>query len=280
VIPIYRLPLSPEEEVSLKHLQHFLSGYDRYLIAPRTLEIPAELLQGMSLLRFDDSYFAGLDGYNKLMLSRSFYRSFRSYDYILIYQLDCLVFSEDLEHWCAQGWDYLGAPWFEGHRGDTSGGLWAVGNGGLSLRKVSAFLEVLEARGLWASPMEVANETNRFASSPWLRRWFVRLKAVAHALGYKNTIRYFIRHFSEYEDIFWASHARHAVPAFRIASPEEALPFSFEYAPRYCFEKNGRRLPFGCHGWYKIDPEFWQPFLLRPPEVHRVPASEAVESAA
>ena len=44
--------------------------------------------------------------------------------------------------------------------------------------------------------------------------------------------------------------------------PREALEFSFELAPRYCFMMNGRRLPFGCHAWFRYDREFWEPFLL------------------
>ena len=51
--------------------------------------------------------------YNRLMMSEQFYRAFEGYEYILIYQLDCLVFSNALEEWCRKGYDYIGAPWFE-----------------------------------------------------------------------------------------------------------------------------------------------------------------------
>ena len=265
VIPVHRLPLLPEEKISLQHLRHFLSGYDRCLVVPRSLNVPGEVLEDLKLMRFDDSYFANIDGYNRLMLSQAFYRKFRAYEYILLYQLDCLVFSEDLRHWCKQGWDYVGAPWFKGHRGETSDGLWAVGNGGLSLRKVSAFLNVLRTRRIWRSAIEVANETPRFLRYPKIRKLFILSKAIFHAFGYKNTIGYFIRTFPQYEDLFWAFHASQIQPDFTIPTPDEALPFSFECAPRYCFEKNSRQLPFGCHGWYTIDPEFWRPFLLASP---------------
>ena len=43
---------------------------------------------------------------------------------------------------------------------------------------------------------------------------------------------------------------------------DEGLRFSFEVAPRLCFELNGRRLPFGCHGWHRYDRTFWEPYLL------------------
>jgi hypothetical protein len=51
-------------------------------------------------------------------------------------------------------------------------------------------------------------------------------------------------------------------PTFTIATVDEALDFAFEVNPRLCFERNHRRLPFGCHGWAKYDRTFWEPFLL------------------
>lgn len=274
VIPVYRLPLLPEEWVSLRHLEHYLSKFDQCIVCPTSLSLPTELTVGRSVRRFNDSYFTGLNGYNRLMLSRYFYSAFRHFEYILIHQLDCLVFADQLEKWCAEGWDYIGAPWFRGHRGDTSRGLWTVGNGGFSLRRVRSALKVLKARGLWSEPLDLARTTNRFTAWPNLSKLFVPIKAGAHALGYKNTIRHFIRHYSQHEDLFWSQCASRIWRQFRIPDPETALPFSFEYAPRYCYQQNGCRLPFGCHGWYKIDPEFWQAFLLKGSE------NEATASAA
>jgi hypothetical protein len=260
-VPVYRCPLSDDEKISLRHLLHFLGGYDLTLIVPRSLNISDPLLRSLPVIRFDDEYFAGIPGYNKLMLSRDFYDTFKAYEYILIYQLDCLVFSNDLTSWCRKGWDYVGAPWFKDHKDDTSEGFWAVGNGGLSLRRVSAFRRVLRSRRLLTSPIELGRTTRLFPRSPGLRFLVRILKTGLSACGYRNTMRYFATHFTEYEDIFWSLHAKRAVPDFKIPTPGEALPFSFECAPRYCFEKNGRRLPFGCHAWHKTDPAFWREML-------------------
>src|ERR1044071_9510110 len=86
-------------------------------------------------------------------MSEPFYRAFEEYDYILIYQLDCLVFSNALEAWCHKGYDYIGAPWFErwhqlrsersAYPDEIVEGFGAVGNGGFSLRNVRAALDVL-----------------------------------------------------------------------------------------------------------------------------------------
>ena len=42
-------------------------------------------------------------------MKEKFYRAFADYEYILIYQLDCLVFASSLEEWCGKGWDYVGS---------------------------------------------------------------------------------------------------------------------------------------------------------------------------
>ena len=261
-VPVYRFPLSSEEEISLRHLRHFLGGYDVTLVAPKHLEITDPGLSSFPVTRFEDNYFSGIPGYNRLMLSRDFYRRFARYEYVLIYQLDCLVFSADLAAWCEKGWDYAGAPWFKDHGTDTSEGLWAIGNGGLSLRRVSKFLEVLTSWKLMTPPVKRALETPRFANSPNLRRLYCAAKIGFHACGYRNTVRHFLKHFNQYEDLFWSSYAQQFVERFVRPSPQEALAFSFENAPRYCYELNDGRLPFGAHAWYKTDPKFWQPFLL------------------
>ena len=140
VTPLYRFPLTPDEEISIRHLRQHLGHIDRYMIGPKKL--PAEF-GDFRLKRFPKRFFESIQSYNKLLVTKEFYRAFSNYEYILIYQTDCLVFSGNLEEWCRTGWDYVGAPWFKDFSSDPAGGMWAVGNGGLSLRKVSAALDVL-----------------------------------------------------------------------------------------------------------------------------------------
>ncbi len=109
-VPVYRLPLTPDEKTSIRHLRHYLGGFDITIIAPESLHLAEPLLADLPVMRFDPAYFKGIAGYNQLMLSTEFYRRFQKYEYILIYQLDCLVFSSDLSAWCQKGWDYVGAP--------------------------------------------------------------------------------------------------------------------------------------------------------------------------
>jgi hypothetical protein len=230
---------------------------------PQSLAVTAPKLLGIPVIRFDDHYFKGTAGYNRLLLSPEFYQRLRSYNYILIYQLDCLVFSNDLLSWCAKGWDYVGAPWFKDHKADVTEGLWAVGNGGLSLRRVSSCLKVLRSMRWLRSPVELGWQTGRFANSRGLRLLVRVFKTIMHACGYQNTIRHFLKGFQQNEDIFWSFHSKMGMPNFKIPAPIEALHFAFEHAPKWCFEQNGKRLPFACHAWYKTDPAFWSAFLIQ-----------------
>ncbi|MEW6718188.1 MAG: DUF5672 family protein [Chloroflexota bacterium] len=116
----------------MNYLTHFLSGFQRYLLTPQSLKIN---LNGFDTVRFEDRYFSTIASYSKLLLSPKFYAAFINFNYILIYQLDCLVFSDQLEEWCGAGYDYIGAPLFR-DKANPAKGFSRVGNGGLSLRRV------------------------------------------------------------------------------------------------------------------------------------------------
>ena len=264
VTPLYRLPLTSQEEISLKHLRHYLGKFDRYFVAPKNLSVSWPDFQ---VRYFKEVFFASTSGYSRLLLAKEFYQAFAEYEYILIYQLDCLVFSNDLEYWCAKQWDYAGAPWFRHHENNPTGGFWAVGNGGLSLRKVSSALAVLGSKALYDEPTERGGKTRYFQTSPRARAVACKIKTFLHRQGFRNTINWYLKQLTKQPDIredrFWAIDAKRFMPEFRIPSPQEAVAFSFECAPRYCFKANSERLPFGCHAWARWDREFWEPHLLK-----------------
>jgi hypothetical protein len=270
VTPVVKFPLSADEEISMWHLRKYLGGFERYVIGLENL--PKEL-SDFTLRSFPMRYFKEHAGYNRLMLKKEFYRAFSEYEYILIYQLDCLVFASNLEDWCEKGWDYVGAPWLA-DMGDPLKGFSGVGNGGLSLRRVQSALKVLGSKQIWEDPKTRGSRVGshseviyeRLKSRPRLKRMAVAGRAFLHRLGYRNNVRWLTRKMADekrYEDLFWAYEARKVMRAFRVPEPREALEFSFEMVPRYCFEVNSGRLPFGCHAWSKYDRKFWEPYLLK-----------------
>jgi hypothetical protein len=97
-----------------------------------------------------------------------------------------------------------------------------VGNGGLSLRRVEAFIRASE----------------RYAET-------IRLFKERRGTTYN-------------EDWFWSLIPRDfSYPPFR-----EALAFSFDTHPELCYELAHQELPFGCHGWSKPrNYPFWRRFI-------------------
>lgn len=226
VIPVYKPELTKSEKAALLQCKQVLGSYPIQLIAPETLDLTLyfELLQKeVQVKRFNDTYFKSVQGYSRLLLSRFFYKEFLEYDYILIYQLDAWVFSDQLKYWVETGYTYIGAPWLESPplpegkkiRFNLSKYLKnKVGNGGFSLRHVHTHYA-------WAS---------------WTRFVFRLLP--------KN------------EDIIWALFTRLKKPTV-----EEALRFAFEMQPSRSFSHTKGSLPFGCHAWEKYEPEFWSHFI-------------------
>ena len=256
LIPYYRNELSPDETISLNHLRHFLGAYDRYLISPKSLR---NTLPDFKVKTFNDDYFLSVLAYNKLMLAPHFYESFLEYKYVLIYQLDALVFSDELRDWCDTDLDYVGAPWLR-NVAVPEEGFSNVGNGGFSLRKVESILKVLstkkvvtDAEAYWE---EFCRNHSRVSQVLNVHKKYLKRLAMF------SDVKWYSKHPHDMEDIFWANIAPKVCPEFRIATVQEALRFSFESAPQYCFEENNRQLPFGCHAWSRNDREFWEPYLL------------------
>ncbi len=260
VTPLYRQALTYDENLSRCHLQHFLADFDRFILVPDGLEVE---WPGFQKRIFDSRFFTSIAAYSQLLLTRQFYETFAGYEYILIYQLDGLVLSNQLDRWCATGFDYLGAPWF-GVKGDTSSGFSRVGNGGLSLRKVESFLTVIESRRyveekvpFWRDYYSVTLPD--YLLWPWPGRLLKKLRVMRAA---RHGSQWYRTHYTINEDHFWSDRARLFYPQFQIAPVDVGLQFAFEQFPRVCFRHNGYQLPFGVHAWAKWDRDFWEPYLL------------------
>jgi hypothetical protein len=257
VVPLSDRPqLTDDELISLRHLVHFLGHYPKYLVGPYRTDLG---IPGFKMKRFSPRYFGSPQAYKRLVLSRRFYASFEAYEYILIYHLDALVFSDQLREWCAAGFDYLGAPWLT-CVDDPAQGFSRVGNSGFSLRNVSAALRVIDSRRYRIHPDDYWAKAH--AAKSWPMRLLNRPRKWGKYITRLNGARWEMSRYRANDDGFWSNRAQHYCPDFRIPSVETALHFAFECAPRYCYDQNGRQLPFGCHAWGRYDRAFWEPFLL------------------
>ena len=150
VIPIYKRILQWYERISLKQALNIFQGRDMAFVAPRDLLFDyGEDYREIKTYRFSNLYFKSVKTYNKLMMSKIFYQTFYKYEYMLIYQLDAFVFSDQLNYFCGLKYDYIGAPWLHTYC------TWQenkyrihVGNGGFSLRRVKSMWEVTKNKDI------------------------------------------------------------------------------------------------------------------------------------
>lgn len=262
VVPVHRSRLTEDERFSFASIRHHLVGRPTFAIAPQGLDLPCEIKDaGWDVLRFPSHFFASRQGYNRLLLSSRFYRSFQSLEFVLIAQLDTLVFSDQAEFWCGRAWDYIGAPWGEAFS-EQPERFDAVGNGGFSLRRVEAAMRVLStpvpaqldgslgvppSDGLWPVVPPALLAVNK------LRRFLPKVSL-------ESVLR---RSYLGNEDVFWGLKARMFDPGFRVADVQEAMHFAFETNPAECFLSTGGQLPFGCHGWNRYGRSFWERHMDR-----------------
>jgi hypothetical protein len=244
-IPVYKAALTTLEVMSLVRCAEVLGRHPLTFFGPSALDFSAyrTAVPDATITPFDDRYFRSLAGYSELLVTPAFYEAFAGFDFLLIYQLDAFVFEDRLAQWCAQGYDYLGAPWL-----DTDGRWQGVGNGGFSLRRVAACLDALgSTRRL--SAQEVWAQVRHTTPSVLVRGLKYHRKLLAH-LGLCNDLAWFLRRWvrrGEPEDMFWGLHAARFHPPFRVAPPEVALHFAVEGWQEQAWRKLAGRPPFGCH---------------------------------
>lgn len=255
VIPFYKTSPSKDEEISIKHLTKFLKKYDKFLVLPDSIKNVSFKIPGAKIVNFSNKYFTSVKKYSELLTTKIFYEKFSEYEYILIYQLDALGFSNQLIQWCDKGYDYIGAPFFNPMIGGLSyklGDPVSGGNGGFSLRKVSSFIKVIDH----AEDLATKSSSNQFIRKLWF------IKAVLTCKSHKIWLNAPPKDYPFNEDGFWSYEAVKYYPKFRVAPFKEALKFSFERFPRKCLESNNNQIPFGCHAWTRYDRNFWEKYLL------------------
>jgi hypothetical protein len=228
MIPVYKPSLSPYELISLRRCVQVLGQRRLVLVGPEGLDLTAYRNEWRSFDTrvFEPKWFTSISAYSRLLLSPMLYEAFGASRFMLIYQLDAFVFRDELSAFCAEGFDYNGAPWIGDPWLESVRSLLppsmqdkCVGNGGLSLRHVEHSLRVL-------------HELRELATT-WRGE----------------------------EDLFWCHYVPAYSDAFKIADLSSALRFSFERSPAKCYELAGGKIPFGCHAWEKYDLDFWRPFF-------------------
>lgn len=233
LVPVYKAELSALEAYSLDVSLQRIAGRVVFFIAPLGLRqgFYEQRYPGVPFVFFDPVYFADIKGYNRLLLDEGFYRRFGDHEHVLILQPDAVLLRDDLDAWAAKPFDYVGAPWPDGHELmvnlDRFEGRYGkrvrakVGNGGLSLRRNRACIALL--------------------------REFRQATQVFIAAGSS-------------EDLFFSFMGALSTE-FVMPNEITASLFSMELAPADYFQMNGGVLPMGGHAWWKHDVTFWKAVL-------------------
>jgi len=248
VIPVYKEEMREWERASLENTMKVLSAYPVVFLKPRELVITelTDAYPQAEIMNVTSEWLGmrrGIAGYNEMMMSECFYALFSDVEYILVCHLDAWVFRDELKEWCDKEYDLIAAPWplrpryanfplkqflrwkhwlFPSKSMVRSQMYGRIGNGGLCLRRVSAFREA--------------------------------------CVVYRDEIERFNRQTGPLynEDIFWAMVPEN----FRYPSVETALQFAYDLKPEVCYKLNHGQLPMGCHGFmHKRRAGFWKQFI-------------------
>lgn len=230
LVPVYRPTLPALEQYSLDVSLAALAGHPVAFIAPAGLDCRYYRTRypQAAVVPFDDGFFASIPGYNRMLLDPGFYQRFSDHSHLLILQTDAVVLRDELAAWCATPYDYLGAPWPEGHElfvnldrfdGERGKRLKVhVGNGGLSLRRIDKCIALLH---------EFPQAATVFSQS------------------------------GSNEDLFFAFMGALSTE-FILPGEILASRFALELRPAYYLAVNGGHDPMGGHAWWKYEPAFWK----------------------
>lgn len=217
LVPVYKEKLSELEQISFDQLLRVLGHYPIIFVGPQGLSVDyGKGSANFPFVGFQKDYFTSEASYSMLLLNPLFYRVFKEYEYILIYQLDAFVFNDRLAEFCRYGYDYWGAPIYRaGYNFFWQALGLRVGNGGLSLRKVSSAIRALEE------------------SKEWLRN-----------NPFKDVLE-------GWEDLFWSCLGGREDFDFTCPPVNLAIQFSVQDDVCHAFKNFKKNNTFGCHGWTK-----------------------------
>lgn len=251
VVPVYQKTLKKSEVLSLELLQKYLDKYHVIFLASKKYNPPKELtkVKNSSWEYFDKYYFSSVKAYSELLLTSDFYKRFLHYSYMFIYQLDGLVFSDDLISWCKLGYSYIGAPWtfsltsFLTHPKHNFMNI--TGNGGVSLRKVKDHFELLKKL-----------ESDGATSTIPLKDLLISiLRFRSNNIWLKSKPKLYPFN----EDGFWSLEAPKYSKKFTVAPVDIAAAFCLEKSPEKLSKKYLEgKLPFAAHAWEKYQPSWWK----------------------
>lgn len=237
IIPIYYENPTILDKLSISSLMNNLediNDYDINFICPNmdTSKWKEITTKGKNVFfnTFDSSNFLSTQSYSHLLESYEFWNTFSKYEYVLIYQTDGYCVGGNLKTYIDMDYDYIGAPiiaqnarWFN---------VPAIGNGGISLRKTSTMIEVVDPNGEFIKESKEDIDKHNKANSNM---------------------------YEIYEDLYFAQ----LVPMlwdFKKPKFDVATSFAYDMNADVVYEMTNHKLPLFIHAFDK-NIRFWQNIL-------------------
>lgn len=253
IIPIYKDSFSENELISYNRTIEIFSERMIILVCPYKIEMFAESLCrkkiNIKTEYFENKYFKGIIGYNRLLMSLNFYDRFTEYENILICQLDVFVIKDELDFWIQQKFDNIGAPIFEGYSKDKNKKIKKNGsNGGFCLRNTKSCMKTLSLIGNSYSKLS----TLWGMESIWYWKLFriIRDGVIFNSKFLKPRLN---------EDMFWSIIVPDKFPWFYVCEPSKAKYFAFDANPSLLFQLCNFTYPMAIHAWWRYD----KPFVMQ-----------------
>jgi hypothetical protein len=260
LVPVHKPIPSDLEIVSLRQCGRCLAQRPLVLLAPTGLDLSSyqAFLPGARVIRVEATWMSSVRAYNRLMISPMIYRILSAHSHVLVHEPDALVLRDELDFWCEQPYDYIGAPWFVGYyNAKPDAPFLGVGNFGFSLHRPAMMLTILGGTQRWYSRAELRKDLSRALRGHEANR----LNRILQGARGAGTLRGASAIYEENCDNFWGQLVPRLVKDFRIAPPEVALKFSWETIPSTCYKLCKGDLPFGLHAWARYDFPFLKPLL-------------------
>lgn len=233
VIPVYKKEFNYFEKVSLMQCIKIFKGYPLILIAPQSLDTGNyTCLFPFKIERFADESFLSVQSYSRLLLKADFYHRFEDYSDILIHQTDAYVFRNELESWRSRNYDYIGAPVPE--------------------RPLTDLYK-----------HQVLNEKRRepifFGNGGLSLR---KVDTFIKMLSLENPEIDRLLDLNINEDLIncLLLHKHGKI----LPDKASAMNFSIDAYPAQAFKACNEKRPFGCHGWYRNDNEYYDAYFWLP----------------
>lgn len=260
------------EIVSLKQALKIFQNYPIIFICPQhfdeaLLDEYMHLHPDISFKKFDSRY-SGSSMVNSLLLTELFFYESFDYEYMMTHHLDAYAFRDELEYWCNQGFDFIGAPWAFIENGKL-GFHQNTGNSGFCLKNIEKIRQVMLQKITFRNALKLKKMSNKYLMEKKEYGFFKNfsnylkfyLKFAFKKPAFYEVSQYLFRLDIPEEDSIFAFAFPKIFMDFKVAKANEAIPFAFEACPREIYEINGRKLPFGCHAYHRFAPDFWQKFI-------------------